>query len=141
MVLVDSSVWIEAARREGDLEMKVGLESLLEAYEVLLCGPVWLEVLGGSRPVDRVRWRRGFEALPYRAMPDGAWGSAAENAWRLRDRGQTVPWNNILVGTLSLLWGCRVYARDRHFEVLRDVLGVRLYSPGYGGSYAPDVGG
>ncbi len=29
MVLVDSSVWIQAVRRQGDLPIKVALESLL----------------------------------------------------------------------------------------------------------------
>ncbi|MGE3309234.1 MAG: VapC toxin family PIN domain ribonuclease [Limisphaerales bacterium] len=140
MVLVDSSVWIEAARRDGDLAVKVGLESLLEAYEVLLCGPVWLEVLGGARPADRTRWQRGFGALPFRETPDGIWQSATENSWRLRDQGQTVPWNDVVIGTLSIRWGHRIYACDRHFEVLRDLLGVRLYSPGPGGGFAPDSG-
>ncbi len=49
MVLVDSSVWIEAGRREGSLEHKVGLENLLASYEAAWCGPVKLEVLGGAR--------------------------------------------------------------------------------------------
>ena len=33
MVLVDSSVWIEAARRDGSLAHKVGLEGLLDEIE------------------------------------------------------------------------------------------------------------
>mgnify|MGYP001550518080 FL=1 len=33
MVLVDSSVWIEALRRDGRLDVKLALENLLEEYE------------------------------------------------------------------------------------------------------------
>ena len=55
MVLVDSSVWIEALRRKGDLGVKVGLEALMEADGAVISGPVLLEVLGGSRPRDRTR--------------------------------------------------------------------------------------
>ena len=137
MVLVDSSVWIEAARREGDLGCKVGLEGLLEAAEATLCGPVRLEVLGGARAADRQRWTAYFDCLPYTAIDDSAWEFAKDCAWRLRDNGQTIPWNDILIGSISLRLSCRVYARDQHFEAMREILGLRLYKPGYGGSYDP----
>ena len=55
MVLVDSSVWIEAVRPQGDLATKVALEALLEVDGALVSGPILLEVLGGCRPADRKR--------------------------------------------------------------------------------------
>lgn len=141
MVLVDSSVWIEAARREGDLACKVGLESLLGEYEAALCTPVRLEVLGGARKEDRRRWEAAFSILPCFQVTEAVWHRAVGNAWRLRDAGITAPWNDILIAALSMEQGCRVYAKDRHFEAMGTVLGVRLYAPGYGGSYASDAGG
>ena len=48
MVLVDSSVWIEALWREVNVHVKLALEALLEEYEAAWCGPVKLEVLGGA---------------------------------------------------------------------------------------------
>ena len=137
MVLVDSSVWIEAARREGDFACKVGLEGLLEAAEAIFCGPVRMEVLGGARPQDRRRLTAYLDCIPYKEIEDGAWDSAKDCAWRLRDKGQTIPWNDILIGSLALRWECRVYAKDHHFESMRKVLGLRLYTPGYGGSFNP----
>jgi len=139
MVLVDSSIWIEAARREGDLACKVGLEGLLEAPEAMVCGPVRLEVLGGARVQGRARMSAYFNCIPCKAIEDNAWEFAKECAWRLRDKGQTIPWNDILIGSLSLTWVCRVYAKDQHFETMRDILGLRLYRPGYGGSYNPSA--
>ena len=138
MVLVDSSVWIEASRLEGSLEYKVGLEGLLDAAEAVFCGPIKLEVLGGARVQERVRMSSYFEDIPYRAMEDTAWEFAKDCAWRLRDKGHSLPWNDIVIGSLSIQWACRVYAKDQHFEAMRDVLGIRLYKPGYGGSYQPD---
>jgi predicted nucleic acid-binding protein len=138
MVLVDSSVWIEAARRDGHLEYKVGLEGLLDAAEAMFCGPVKLEVLGGARAQERRRMSMYFDCVPYRIMEDSAWEFAKDCAWRLRDKGYSLPRNDILIGSLSLQWICRVYAKDQHFEIMRDVLGIRLYTPGYGGSYQPD---
>jgi len=138
MVVVDSSVWIEAARREGVLEFKVGLEGLLEAAEAGFCGPIKLEVLGGARTQDRKRMSAYFACIPYRTIDDSAWEFAMQCAWRLRDQGHSLPWNDILIGSLSIRWACRVYAKDQHFEIMRDVIGVRLYKPSYGGSFQPD---
>jgi predicted nucleic acid-binding protein len=137
MVLVDSSVWIEAARREGDLTYKVGLEGLLEAAEAMFCGPIKLEFLGGARVQERGRLSAYLDCIPYKPIDDTAWQFAIDCAWRLRDKSQTIPWNDILIGSLSLRWICRVYAKDQHFETMSEILGVRLYKPGYGGSYNP----
>jgi predicted nucleic acid-binding protein len=138
MVLVDSSVWIEAARRDGSLEYKVGLEGLLEMAEALYCGPIKLEVLGGARSQDRKRMSAYFDCIAYRAIDESAWEFAMHAAWRLRDNGHSLPWNDILIGSLSVRWACRVYAKDQHFDIMRDVIGIRLYQPGYGGSFGPD---
>lgn len=140
MVLVDSSVWIEAARRTGRLDCKVGLENLVDAAEAMFCGPIKLEVLGGARQEDRKRMAAYFDCIPYRAISDDAWNFALDCAWRLRDKGHTIPWNDILIGSLSVKLGCQVYSVDQHFEVMQ-VVGVRLYRPGYGGSFQPDTGG
>ena len=139
MVLVDSSVWIEAARRTGDLATKVGLEGLLEEYEAACCGVVLFEVLGGCRQQDRDGLERMFQCVPYVRIEDSLWAGARAAAWKLRDAGQTIPWNDILVAALALTQGCRVYARDRHFDVMREILSLRLYEPDYGGKFRPEA--
>lgn len=141
MVLVDSSVWIEAARRQGDIQCKIALESLLKEYEAAVCSPVKLEVLGGARKEDRKVLAAGFAIIPYIPITEDIWEFALVNAWKLRDAGHTVPWNDVLIASLSHRKICRVFARDHHFETMRSLLGIRLYMPGYGGKYAPDNGG
>ena len=138
MVLVDSSVWIEALRREGRLEVKLALENLLEEYEAAWCGPVKLEVLGGARGQDRKKLEAHFSCIPYFSMTDAAWDSAKSLAWQMHDRGCTAPWNDILIATLSVKADCRIYAVDKHFELMQNSgAGIRLYQPGYGGKYNP----
>ena len=139
MVLVDSSVWIEALRRDGRLDVKLALESLLEEYEAAWCGPVKLEVLGGARAREREKLETQFSCIPYFPMKDTAWESAKNLAWRLRDRGCATPWNDVLIAALSVEAGCRIYAVDKHFELMRESgAGIRLYQPGYGGKYDPN---
>lgn len=138
MVLVDSSVWIEALRKEGRLDTKVALEALLEEYEAAWCGPVKLEVLGGARAKERQILEAQFSCIPYLPMNDAQWDSVKSLAWRLRDRGCTVPWNDIVIASLAAKTGSRVFAVDRHFEMMRDAgAGILLYEPGYGGAFNP----
>ncbi len=136
MVLVDSSVWIEALRRKGDLATKVALEAVLEVDGALVSGPILLEVLGGCRPADRKRLLDHFAGLPYRPVPDEAWRQAARLSWRLREVGITLPWHDLLIGSLGLLWNLRVFAVDRHFDVLESRAQLRRYRPGPGGTYS-----
>ncbi|MGH7976060.1 MAG: PIN domain-containing protein [Limisphaerales bacterium] len=139
MVLVDSSVWIEVLRRDGNVYVKLALENLLEEYEAAFCGPVKLEVLGGARAQDREKLETHFSRIPYFQMKDSAWDNAKKLAWRLRDRGCNTPWNDILIAAISVEADCRIYAVDKHFELMRDSgAGIRLYQPGYSGQYNPN---
>lgn len=138
MVLVDSSVWIEAFRRSGRLDVKLALENLLDAYEAQWCSPVRLEVLGGARIADRARLGRHFSVIPYRSCTEDDWDRSVALAWKLRDNGLTVPWFDVVVATLALHDNVRLYALDAHFARISDLTGLRLYAPGYGGMFVPD---
>jgi len=138
VVLVDSSVWIEALRRKGRLEVKLAVESLLEVYEAQWCSPVRLEVLGGARAEERSRLGRHFSTIPYRACTEADWDRAVALAWRIRDRGLTVPWLDIVVAALALHDEVRLYTLDAHFRGIALCTGLRLYEPGYSGMFAPE---
>ena len=135
MVLVDSSVWIEAARRQGDLVAKVALRALLDDYQAAWCSPVKLEVLGGSRREERRALETFFACIPYVEVREAEWDAAKALAWRARDAGLTLPWNDFLISATAAERGWRVFARDAHFAALAGLGGAALYQPGYGGTY------
>ncbi len=137
MVLVDSSVWIESLRRKGRLEVKLAIEGLLEEYEAMWCSPVRIEVLGGARREERRALGEYFAVIPYRACTEKDWDRAVSLAWQLRDRGLTVPWLDVVIATLALQDGQRLYALDAHFESIAEIAGLQLYRPGYGGGFQP----
>lgn len=141
MVLVDSSVWIESLRRDGDLGVKLAVEGLLEAYEAQWCSPVRLEVLGGARLDERARLGKQFSVIPYRSCHEDDWDRAVALAWRLRGRGLTVPWFDVLIAAIGIHDGVRVYAIDAHFQEIAKHSGLLLYRPGYGGSFSDEDGG
>lgn len=140
MVLVDSSAWIEALRRKGDLRVKLAVEGLLDSYEAQWCTPIRLEVLGGTRKEERSRLGRWFSVIPYRPVHEDDWERAIALAWRLRDGGLTVPWLDVLIAVVALKDNVRVYAVDAHFKEISKHTGLRLYEPRYGGVYTPDHG-
>ncbi len=138
MVLVDSSAWIEAFRRKGQLEVKLAVEGLLDAYEAQWCTPVRLEVLGGARSEERARLGRHFSVVPYRACTEADWDRAVSLAWKLRDHGLTVPWLDVVIAALALHDDVRLYTLDSHFSRIAEIAGLRLYRPGYAGMFVPE---
>lgn len=138
MVLIDSSVWIEALRRNGRLEIKVALESILEAYEAQLCAPARLEVMGGARKEERRSLGFYFSVIPYRSVTPEDWERAIALSWRLRNRGITVPWMDVLIAAIAIHDGNRLFTVDAHFEKMTQAAGLLLYRPGYGGSFQPE---
>jgi predicted nucleic acid-binding protein len=135
MVLVDSSAWVEALRRNGRIEVKLAVEGLLEVYEAQWCSPVRLEVLGGARRAERRLLGEYFSVIPFRRCTDDDWERAISLTWKLRDGGLTVPWLDVLIASVALHDGTRVYAVDAHFQKISEQTGLVLYEPGYGGSF------
>lgn len=138
MVLVDSCVWITALRRQGDLFVKCAVEGLLDEYEAALCSPVRLEVLGGARRDDRKNLDAYFSVLPYLQAREEDWTAACENARRLAEKGVRVPWFDLLIATISMRVGCRLYSIDKHFVLMSEHLPILLYKPGYGGRFSAE---
>lgn len=138
MVIVDTSAWVEFFRRDGDPRVKLALKGLLDAYECALCGPVEMEFLGGARAEEMKRIHAWFNIIPYIKNDPKIWRLAATNYAKLRAAGFTVPWNDILIATLSLEKNLAVYAHDKHFSIMHEVLGVHLYQPGYNGMFNPE---
>jgi predicted nucleic acid-binding protein len=137
MVLLDSSVWIEALRRNGRLDIKLAVEGLLEVYEAQWCTPVRLEVLGGARPEERRRLGQHFSVIPYRSCNEKDWDRAISLAWKIRDKGLTVPWLDVVIASIALHDGIRLFAVDEHFKKISALTGLLLYEPGYGGTFRP----
>lgn len=136
MVLVDSNIWIRANQPKGDLMAKVALEALLEEGEAAFCGPVKLEVLGAMRRESRAHFDSYFSLVPYLPMTDSAWDHAVALGRVIADEARlTLPWNDVLIAAIALRHDCRVYTLNDHFIPLARHAGVRLYTPGIGGTF------
>jgi len=138
MVIIDTSAWVDFFRHKGDLPTKLAVKGLLDAFEGALCGPVEMEFLGGARPNEVKKMKAWFDLIPYLGNDQKIWRKVATNYGKLRADGYTVPWNDIFIATIALEKDAAVFAHDKHFVIMAEVLKVHLYQPGFNGTFNPD---
>ena len=138
MVLVDTSAWVEFFRHQGDPTVKLAVKGQLDAFEATLCGPVEMEFLGGARKDEKDLIQSWFNVVPYARNDQKIWRKAAALYSQMIANGFKVPWNDALIACITLENGCRVYAVDKHFGAMSRYAGLRLYQPGYNGSFQPE---
>jgi predicted nucleic acid-binding protein len=76
--------------------------------------------------------------IPYRTCNEQDWDRAISLAWKLRDKGLTVPWLDVVIASLAIQDGIRLFAIDEHFKKISELAGLALYEPGYGGMFRED---
>lgn len=73
----------------------------------------------------------------HRICREDDWERSISLAWRLRDKGLTVPWLDVQIAAIAMHDGIRLYAIDAHFSEIAKHSPLLLYRPGYGGSFTP----
>jgi len=135
MVIIDSSVWIELFRKDGDAATSLAVENLVSEFSAVLCGPVKMEVIGGARPHELRRIQELFDLLPYLPETEKLWEQTAHFYQQLRGAGLTVPWMDAMIAGLAARRNYKVFARDKHFQEMGRLGFVKLYHPGPGGRF------
>ena len=120
MTLIDTSGWIDLLRRNGDPATKKAVSILIETRQAAYCGPVEFELLSGARPNELPDLRAALSFGTRLAFPQACWHRAAEFEQALRKRGVTVPRDDIFVAAAASFHNVPLYARDPHFEMMRD---------------------
>lgn len=72
MIVVDTSVWINAFRDQKSSEAR-HLSDLLDKDEVAIAIPIRIELLSGARRSDQPRLSRTLSALPMFFPTDATW--------------------------------------------------------------------
>lgn len=126
MIVVDSSVWIAAARQRRIAEP---LRSLLEADEVALALPVRLELLAGTARQDRGRFRKLYGALPQLHPTEETWAVLPEWIQKAHDAGDSFGLADLLVASSAAEIGGLVWSLDKAFERMEKLGFISLYEP------------
>lgn len=119
MVLVDSSIWIDALRQSGPADIRQRLQSLLEAGEAAWCAAIRLELWPGTREARErrilVQYQSIVADLP---MTQGVWARAIDLAERARSKGMSCPYPDLLIQACATVHGVELLHRDKHFDRL-----------------------
>ena len=126
MIVVDTSVWIEASRARG-AKTRATLQSLIDADEVALALPVRLELTAGLTRRDRAPFLRALSALPLLVPTDETWRLVESWIASAADKGQRFSVTDLLIAGLTHEIGAIIWSLDDDFERLDHLGCVELY--------------
>jgi predicted nucleic acid-binding protein len=115
VIVVDTSVWVEAMRKPAG-EVASTLRGLLDADEVALALPVRLELSAGIAKADRRAFRRTFSALPILIPTEETWAPLDEWIARAADAGERFAVTDLLIARLADDIGALVWSLDKDFR-------------------------
>jgi predicted nucleic acid-binding protein len=120
MKLVDSSTWVHALRRRGDMAARERARLLVLSGQAVWCPIIRLELwtgVGGN--AERQMLREMEQRIPQLSINDEVWQTACELADRCRKVGKRVPPNDLLIVACARYYNVEVEAADAHFDFLK----------------------
>jgi predicted nucleic acid-binding protein len=126
MIIVDTSVWVEAFRNPL-APAAAALTTLIDADEACLALPVRLELAAGLRRELRPAVRRALTALPVVVPTEETWQTVERWVDIAADAGQRFAIIDLLIASLAHELTGLVWSLDRDFERMADLGFVRLF--------------
>jgi len=127
VIVVDSSVWIEAHRRPSS-RTATTLNRLLDDDAVAMALPVQLELLAGVARRDRAALARGLSALPLPRPSADTWALVERWVPTAADKGQRFGLADWLIAALAREIEALFWSLDAEFDALEKLKIVHLYS-------------
>lgn len=129
LVLVDSSVWLEAIHPQGLAACKALVrEALLEA-RVATCEVILAEVLKGARTEEAFAQLTDGMGAVHRLSMEGVGEAAGRLSLALRGKGVTLPTTDLLIAATAWVHGVTLAHRDQHLAVAAEELGLDVVVP------------
>lgn len=119
-ILIETSLWVEALRRDGRADRKARVDELIRSGSAAWCEMVLLELWNGARGVEEKQRLKFFE-LEIIMLPITAevWRFSNAVARSARDKGITVPNPDLLIFSCARHHGVELEHADEHFEQLK----------------------
>jgi predicted nucleic acid-binding protein len=127
VILVDTSVWVEAFRRGRSREAE-HLGALLDADEVAITAPARIEILSGSSAADLPRLRRTLSALPRFDPGPSTWQRMEAWVERAVSAGRRFGATDLLVAAVAAENDFAVWSLDGAFAEMARLGFVRAHA-------------
>ena len=96
MILIDTSAWLYALRKQFQPAIKERIGSILLESEVAINGIIKLEVLGGAKTEKEYkRIKSRLDNLYFIESTKNLWDVSSHLAFSLRRKGITIPFTDI----------------------------------------------
>jgi len=119
MIIVDTSAWIFALRKNPFIKLKSRIDHLLEIDNVFTLGMIRLELLGGTKTKEEFdRLKNRLDALYEISTDAELWSSAAQLAFDLQRKGLTIPYTDILIANAAIQSKATLLHADSHFDLV-----------------------
>ena len=129
LVLIDTSAWLFALRKDFLPEIKDRLDFLLKENLIITTGIIRLELLAGTRTeAEYYRLKKRLLALESIKTDDSLWEMACDIGFKLRKKGISIPYTDILIATCALATGCIILHADSHFDLMAEHLDLKSES-------------
>ncbi len=128
MIFVDTSVWIAAFRNAASREARQ-LSELLDADQVALSVPVFLEMLSGASRAERTKLRETLTAVPLFYPTSQTWASAERWIDTAGVSGERFGFADLLIGAIAAEHGGALWSLDRDFERMARLRLLTLFEP------------
>jgi hypothetical protein len=129
MILVDTSAWIFALKKNPFLPLKEKIDLLLRDELILAFGMIKLELLGGAKSEKEfARLKSRLDALYEIPTDQSLWDKASELAFTLHRKGITVPYTDILIASAALYSKATLLHADVHFNLIAKHTELRVES-------------
>jgi predicted nucleic acid-binding protein len=126
VIVVDTSVWIAAARKPEGREATT-LKRLIDADEVALAVPVRMELMAGVSRKDRPAFARALTALPVLFPSADTWALAESWIAPASHAGHHFAVSDLLVAAAAAEVGGLVWSLDDDFQRLERLGFVQVY--------------
>jgi len=129
MILIDTSAWLFALKKDFHPVIKERIEQLLVESEIAICGMIALELLGGTRSEkEYFRLKSRFDALHYIDTDKALWDLSSKLAFDLKRKGMSIPYSDIVIAASALKEKAILVHADSHFDSIADHTNLKVES-------------
>jgi len=129
MILIDTSAWLFALRKDYHPVIKERTQLLLLESDVAINGMIQLELLGETRSEkEYTRLKTRLDGLYFIEADRSLWDFSSKLAYDLKKKGVNIPHTNIFIAACALMEGAILMHVDSHFDLIAKHAGLKVES-------------
>src|SRR4030043_1681836 len=129
MILIDTSAWLFALKKDFHPVIKERIGQLLVEGDVAVCGMIALELLGGAKSEkEYLRLKSRLDALYYIESNKALWDLSSKLSFDLKRKGISIPYADIVIAASALEERTILVHADSHFDSIAHHTDLRVES-------------